>query len=538
MRLGTLILKNITRRPLRSALTVLAIAIAIGSVVSLVGVANGFEETFRSIYKRKGVDLIVVRAGSAQKLGSTLPLSLYEKILKVNGVKDAIPGLVDAVAIGDIPTVVLQGWIPGTVVFDHLTVLQGRMLHTGDKKAVMLGTVLARNLGKKVGDRMQIIDGGPEFEVVGIHETHNVFENGALVLPLPELQDLIDKKDKVTGYSIILDEEAKKADPELISKVRAQVETLEKNISALPSQDHVGALTEIKVVKAMAWITSAIALAIGLFGVMNTMVMAVSERTREIGILRAVGWRPKSVLRLVLFEAVVLSLAGAVVGILGSVVLLKLLTLMPMVAGLIDSNINPVFFVYGVGIAFAVGLVGGIIPARRRARMLPTAAATAGVTLKKPEAAARSEEATPAGPLRAFPSHVHRPALRTELGRSRVPRARSNDSPARSARLNRRPDIVRSSALVCTSDSISFIDISWAGQSIVTLVGMTAPVPRSTVTLWTVARQIGLPRASIRAWPSTCGCPSVAWYLLNTVIRLTLSPEGVVESWINSTVLG
>lgn len=374
MRLGTLILKNITRRPLRSALTVLAIAIAIGSVVSLVGVANGFEETFRGIYKRKGVDLIVVRAGSAQKLGSTLPLSLYEKILKLDGVRDAIPGLVDAVAIGDIPTVVLQGWIPGTVVFDHLNVLEGRMLHTGDKKAVMLGTVLARNLGKKVGDRMQIIDGGPEFEVVGIHETHNVFENGALVLTLPELQDLIDKKDKVTGYSIILDPEAKKADPELISKVRAQVETLEKNISALPSQDHVGALTEIKVVKAMAWITSAIALAIGLFGVMNTMVMAVSERTREIGILRAVGWRPKSVLRLVLFEAVVLSLAGAALGILGSVVLLKLLTQMPMVAGLIDSNINPVFFVYGVGIALVVGLLGGIIPARRAARMLPTAA--------------------------------------------------------------------------------------------------------------------------------------------------------------------
>jgi putative ABC transport system permease protein len=374
MRLGTLILKNITRRPLRSALTIFAIAIAIGSVVSLVGIANGFEETFRGIYKRKGVDLIVVRAGSAQKLGSTLPLTMYEQIRKLHGVKDAIPGLIDAVAVGDIPTVVLQGWIPETVVFEHLNVLQGRMLKTGDTKSVMLGTVLARNLNKKVGDTLQIIDGGPTFEVVGIHETHNVFENGALVVPLTELQDLLDKKDKVTGYSVILDPEAKKAYPDLIPKLRAQIEALDKNISALPSQDHVGALTEIKIVKAMAWITSAIALAIGLFGVMNTMVMAVSERTREIGILRAVGWRPKSVLKLVLFEAVVLSLVGAVVGIVGSVVLLKVLTQMPMVAGLIDSNINPILFVYGVGIAFAVGLIGGIIPARRAARMLPTAA--------------------------------------------------------------------------------------------------------------------------------------------------------------------
>jgi putative ABC transport system permease protein len=374
MRFSTLILRNITRRPLRSALTIFAIAIAIGSVVSLVGIANGFEESFRGIYKRKGVDLIVVRAGAAQKLGSTLPQSLYQKILKLHGVKDAIPGLIDAVAIGDIPTVALQGWIPGTVVFDHLTVVQGRMINTADKKAVMLGTVLARNLNKKVGDKLTIIDGGPEFEVVGIHETHNVFENGALVVPLPELQDLLDKKDKVTGYSIILDEEAKKAEPDLIPRLRAEIEALEKNISALPSQDHIQGLTEIKVVKAMAWITSAIALAIGLFGVMNTMVMAVSERTREIGILRAVGWRPKSVLRLVLFEAVVLSLVGAAVGIVGSVLLLKVLTRMPVVAGLIDSNINPVLYVYGVVIAFAVGLLGGILPARRASRMLPTAA--------------------------------------------------------------------------------------------------------------------------------------------------------------------
>lgn len=373
---GTLIVKNIVRRPLRSVLTILAIAIAIGSVVSLVGISSGFERTFQSIYNRKGVDIIVVRSGATQRLSSSLPQALGDRIRKLPGVSEVIPGLIDVISMdnGRIPSVVLQGWIPESAVFDHLTVLEGRMLNRYDTKAVMLGTVLARNLGKGVGDKIQLVEDGDFYDVIAIHETHNVFENGALVIALPELQQLMDRKGQVTGYSLILDPEVKKKNPELIPTLRHEIEALEKNISALPTQDHIGSLTEIRVVKAMAWLTSAIALAIGLFGVMNTMVMAVSERTREIGILRAVGWRPKRVLRLVLLEAIVLSLIGAILGIVGSVVLVQSLTRLPAVSGLIDPNINPIYFVYGFVIAAVVGLVGGIMPARRAAQMLPTAA--------------------------------------------------------------------------------------------------------------------------------------------------------------------
>ncbi|MFO0880667.1 MAG: FtsX-like permease family protein [Gemmataceae bacterium] len=373
---GTLIIKNIVRRPLRSVLTILAIALAIGSVVSLVGISSGFERTFLSIYNRKGVDIIVVRSGATQRLSSALPQHLGDKIRTLDGVKEIIPGLIDVISMdnGRIPSVVLQGWIPETAVFDHLTVLRGRLLNRYDTRSVMLGTVLARNLGKDVGDKIQLVEDGDFFDVVGVHETHNVFENGALVISLPELQKLMDRKNQVTGYSVILDPEMKKSDPELVSKIRHQIESMEKNISAMGSQDHVQSLTEIRIVKAMAWLTSAIALAIGLFGVMNTMVMAVSERTKEIGILRAVGWRPGRVLKLVLLEAVLLSLIGAILGVVGSVALVQSLTRLPQVSGLIDPNISPIFFLYGFVIAAVVGLVGGILPARRASRMLPTAA--------------------------------------------------------------------------------------------------------------------------------------------------------------------
>jgi putative ABC transport system permease protein len=371
---GTLIYKNIIRRPIRSALTIVAIAIAIGAVVSLVGIASGFENTFRDVYERKGVDLFVVRAGQ-NKLSSALPEDLADRIRKLPGVVDVIAGLVDVVSLRDlgVNSVVLQGWIPDTAVFDHLTPIKGRLLHTSDQKAVILGSVLARNTGKDVGDTLEIIE-GESFQVVGIYETHNVFENGAMVVPLHQLQEVLAKRGQVTGLSIILDKQRKDSDPDFIPELRERIKGMEKNLSVMSTQDHIASMNELRVVKAMAWLTSTIALAIGLFGVMNTMVMAVNERTREIGILRAVGWRPRRVLRLVLLESVALSLLGAVLGVVGAVVFVHLLTRLPTVAGLIDSHIQPIFFLYGFVIATLVGLVGGILPARRAANLLPTAA--------------------------------------------------------------------------------------------------------------------------------------------------------------------
>lgn len=372
---STLVVKNLIRRPLRSILTILAISLAIASVVSLVGIADGFEASFRKLYDRKGIDIFVVRSGPTQRISSSLPESLGDKIRQVPGVKDIIPGLFDIVVFPNSNlNVPLNGWVPESYVFEYLKVLEGRKLTRYDEKKVMLGTVLARNLQVKVGDHLVIQEGGEPFEVVGIHETFNVLENGALVMPLRELQEIMDRKGQVTGFSVILDPEMKKANPDLVPTVRHQIEKLEKSISALSTQDHLRSLTEIQLVKAMAWLTSAIALAIGLFGVMNTMVMAVNERTKEIGVLRAVGWRPKRVLRLVLLEAVVMSLVGAIVGILFSILLVQTLTRLPRVSGFIDGNIQPIYFFYGFAIAVLVGLLGGIFPARRASRMLPTAA--------------------------------------------------------------------------------------------------------------------------------------------------------------------
>src|SRR4051794_28181179 len=89
---STFILKNISRRPMRSSLTIIAIAIAIGAVVSLVGIASGFENSFVELYSKLSVDLMVVGSGGGKKkIQRDLPASWKEEIRKLDGVQEVIP---------------------------------------------------------------------------------------------------------------------------------------------------------------------------------------------------------------------------------------------------------------------------------------------------------------------------------------------------------------------------------------------------------------------------------------------------------------
>jgi putative ABC transport system permease protein len=372
MRFSTIVLKNAIRRPLRSILTALAIAVAVGAVVALVGISYGFERTFLDLYRGSRIGLIVVRAGSRQRITSTLDERLADQIRALPGVRDAFGGLIDTVSFNELGLygVLAQGWMPETMAFDHLRVSSGRALRRDDGKAVMLGSVLAKNLGKGVGESLSLYE-GEDFRVVGVYRSSNVFEEGAMVIPLAQLQRLMQREGQVTGFSVILD---RSADQATLERVRRQVEALAPALHAMTTDEHVKSLTEIQLAKAMAWLTSTVALVLGTFGVMNTMVMAVHERTKEIGILRAVGWRRWRVARLILLESVILSLVGAILGGVGAGLLVRLLTHVPTVNGLIDGRIPPIVLAYGLAVSLLVGLFGGLLPAYRASRMLPTAA--------------------------------------------------------------------------------------------------------------------------------------------------------------------
>src|SRR4029077_9808157 len=114
----------------------------------------------------------------------------------------------------------------------------------------------------------------------------------------------MDRKGRVTGFSLVMEDSKK--DPASIAAALSQIEQLGPNLLAQDRREFVRSRPELQLAKGMAWLTSLIALLIGTFGMMNTMVMSIHERTREIGTLRAVGWRRGRVIRMVLSEAFLL----------------------------------------------------------------------------------------------------------------------------------------------------------------------------------------------------------------------------------------
>jgi putative ABC transport system permease protein len=251
-----------------------------------------------------------------------------------------------------------------------LTVTHGRKLEEGDHGKVMLGRELAANLGKKVGDKVPIY--GKPYEVVGVYESGAIFENGAVVMPLLEMQEGNNTKGEITGFTIQVN---KPIDEAGLERIRKEIEALPfgKIVAKAPG-DFVRSIDEIRVARAVAWITSAIALFIGAIGMLNTMVMSVFERTREIGTLRAIGWKKSRIARMIISESLLLSIGGAVVGSLAGIALTKFLSTLPNAAGFMTGDVPPPVIAQGFVVAILVGLVGAVYPALWSANLLPTEA--------------------------------------------------------------------------------------------------------------------------------------------------------------------
>lgn len=371
MRFLTFVGKNLLRRPARSALTMVGISVAVAAAVSLVGVSDGFERSYLDLYRSTGVDLVVQRAGQTQQLTSGLDESLGDRMAQLDGVHQVIGGLVDVVAFEqfDMYMVIINGWKVDCPTFDRLTWIAGRRLRPDEREAVVLGKVLAANLGKRIGDSVELY--GRPFRVVGIFESFHVYENGAAVMLLSELQRMTGRPREVTGYTI---EVQQPIAPQGLNDVKQRIEALEPGLAVLKTADFVGSITQIRLAHGMAWLTSTIALILGAIGVLNTMVMSVYERARELGVLRALGWRRRRVVRMVFSESLLLSLGGAVLGSIAGLTITHVLGRLPATSGLIQGSVAPGVIGLGFAIALVMGLLGASYPAYWTANLRPVEA--------------------------------------------------------------------------------------------------------------------------------------------------------------------
>jgi putative ABC transport system permease protein len=374
------ILRNLTRRPVRTVLTVLGLAVAVGSMVALLGISHNVSRAVAESFERRGVDLVVIAGGVTDQLSSDLDQGLTDKIRRIPGVTGVDTAMLELI---EVPrgqssiSVMILGWPPENFGYEDLKLQSGRRLVAGDKGKAMLGTTMAQNLGKGVGDTVALQ--GEPFEVVGVFQSFSVFENGSVVVLLEEIQRMSARPGRVTGFSIKVDKSG--ADPDAaVEAVRQQVLALTDSqgkpvrLSVQPTREYVDSASHIRLTRAMVWMVSVIAIVIGVISMLNTMVMSVLERTQEIGILRAVGWPRGRVVRMVLGEALVLGVFAAVVGAAGAAAATHALAQFPRVNGFIEGGIAPVVVAQGVGIAALIGLLGGAYPAVRAARLLPTEA--------------------------------------------------------------------------------------------------------------------------------------------------------------------
>jgi putative ABC transport system permease protein len=379
MRFFAVILKNVLRRRVRSLLTAAGIAVSVAAAVALVSFSDGLENSAAEVYGGHGVDLMVVRAGVTERMTSSLNAEIGNQLRALPGVADVNPSLTDMVSFGEgsLVGVPVHGWPVDGFVLDGLRLVAGRTWRADDPRPVLVGQTLAKTLSKSAGDRLDI-EGQP-FKICGIFTGANTFEDATAVVELADLQKLMDRPDQVTEFQIKL-AAALSADRAAVNALCGRIAELARpggqrwGLAAMPTQDYITSSTEVKLAHAMANVTSIVALVIGATAMLNTMIMSVLERTQEIGVLRAIGWRKSRVVRMILGESLLLSLAGGGLGLATAWLLVRGLSQTALVQGMLRAEVPPLVVCQGMLVTLGIGLVGGVYPALRGASLPPAEA--------------------------------------------------------------------------------------------------------------------------------------------------------------------
>jgi putative ABC transport system permease protein len=354
---------------MRTCLTLCGIGMGIGAFVALVGFSRSFEHEWLKLYESSGTGLAVVQKTF---MNTTVNENDGAKLAGLPEVAAVSPMILNMMDVTPEVNALVYGWRADSFEFAPLTIVQGRRFRD-DQQEVMLGQLLADSLGKKAGDTMDIQ--GMPFTVAGVYHGGSALEAGALIMPIGPLQKLASLEGKVTAFHVRLRPAApgETADDRL-HKGEAAIEAALPGLRAVPAAERASNNQLVVLAHAVAWGTSIIALLMGALGIANTMAMSVFERTGELGVLRALGWRGRRVMSLVLIEAAALGVGGGLLGIIGGWALLRLLASLPKTASIVSSSLPLSTLADALVVAVLVGLMAGILPAWRAARLSPVEA--------------------------------------------------------------------------------------------------------------------------------------------------------------------
>jgi putative ABC transport system permease protein len=389
----TLAAKNLLRRRGRTLLTVLGVAIAITVLFSLLSLNSGYQKELNKEVNSLGVHILAVPKGCPYEAaslvihGGVIPKYLtatdLDNVRSIEGIELAVPMLMhqfirrDNKTGQDVPHIIFGIKIDEERELKPWWTVEGRYFTDNETRVMLVGRGLADKENLTVGSK---IPSGPfrDFIIVGILDRTGDQDDQFHFVPLTEAQRVFDKEGKITTIAV------KVRDVSQISKISAEMERI-PDIQVVTMTQIMGTIMNLAgSARSLLLTVIAIALIISAFGIINTLLMSVNERTREFGVMKAIGASGLDIGKMVLAETVFITFSGGVIGIIAAVVGSRVIE--GFVRGMLPYSprgtmvsLSPELIGFALVFSIALGLVCGIYPAFKSSRLTPMEAIRSGV---------------------------------------------------------------------------------------------------------------------------------------------------------------
>jgi putative ABC transport system permease protein len=399
-------IRALSANKLRSSLTILGIIIGVGAVITLMSVGRGAEASVTATFEEMGTNVLNVIPRSPEIEGfagmspafaaPTLTMNdtkALERIRFAEAIAPVNENFVKVTADGEDTTAVIHGATFEYQEVYNYSLASGQFIADRNvasrDRVIVLGSEVAEELfgtDDPVGQRVKIK--GQRFTVIGVLEPKGGAFMGfsldsVVVTPITTYQTRLFPQQTATGEDAVASIAIKVASAEAIEEVGEEAEAIlqkrhriaedEKNDFDIVSQEQIlGYITQITgVFTIFLGAIASISLLVGSIGIMNIMLVSVTERTREIGVRKAVGAKRRDILLQFLLEASMLSFTGGGIGIIGGWLLSSLISHIDIGGMRINAVVSPDIVILAISVSVFIGLASGIYPAMRASRLNP-----------------------------------------------------------------------------------------------------------------------------------------------------------------------
>ncbi len=399
-------IRSLLINKLRSSLTMLGIIIGVGSVITLMSVARGAEATIASAYEEFGADILSIMPVNPEVEGGfsmspayaapSLTMDDARALENVRGIDNIAPineNFITVTADGESKGGLLHGATPVYADVMKYTVASGQFFtdhHVAQRaNVVVLGSLVAEDLfGDDDAVGQQVKMKKQRFSVVGVLEAKGgamfgVSFDDVVIVPITTYQARLFPQQTATGQDAVasisfqlIDEENREAvieEVESILRWRHNLKSDDKDDFAVVSQEQVmevvGQVTGVFSIVLGA--IASISLLVGSIGIMNIMLVSVTERTREIGIRKAVGAKRRDILMQFLIEAATMGFAGGGIGITGGWLLAWAISQVDIGGFKLAAAVSIDIVILAFTVSLFIGIASGLYPALRAARLNP-----------------------------------------------------------------------------------------------------------------------------------------------------------------------